>query len=558
MQPSGVTASTGLHPRADLPLSTEMSSDPPEGAVVLFGQKRRRPGWLSVVVLVAGLLLTGGLAWGAKTIHEHNESHLLSVELRQAASVVTASLPSVQIPLVSAAELAQATDGATPAFQKYMARFVGPSDEFVSASLWHVTDETTSLTTSVGASTFGADPETLHAFVLRAQRSNPFAVLNLLQGTSPGIAYAAAGSPASWVVLAERSLPKNRRLAVTRNSAFSQLNYAIYLGTSRRPSDLLGASPGPLPAGANSAFVTVPFGDTAITIVASPNGELGGTLLARLPIIVLLGGIALALIAGFLTEYLVRRRTQAESLAAENRRMYREQRSIAGILQQALLPQDLPQIPGVETSARYVAGSVYTEVGGDWYDVIALDSNHFLFVVGDVSGHGVQAATLMARLHFAIRAFAAQGDSPVAILAKLRPLLSLERDSSFATVLCGKVNVAEHSITLVNAGHPPPLLVSGAHGSFIDTAVFPPVGVGEDTEYQSTTFPVPPGSTILVFTDGLVERRGEVIDVGFARLQDMASGVQLSLDDLLDKVVVEMCDGAYNDDMAILAVRWNN
>jgi serine phosphatase RsbU (regulator of sigma subunit) len=161
----------------------------------------------------------------------------------------------------------------------------------------------------------------------------------------------------------------------------------------------------------------------------------------------------------------------------------------------------------------------------------------------------------MARLHFAIRAFAAQGDSPVAILAKLRPLLSLERDSSFATVLCGKVNVAEHSITLVNAGHPPPLLLDGTHGAFIDTAVFPPVGVGEDTEYQSTTFPVPPGSTILVFTDGLVERRGEVIDVGFARLLDIASGSPLPLDDLLDKLVV---DGAYNDDMAILAVRWNS
>ena len=238
--------------------------------------------------------------------------------------------------------------------------------------------------------------------------------------------------------------------------------------------------------------------------------------------------------------------------------MYREQRSIAGILQQALLPQDLPQIPGVETSARYVAGSVYTEVGGDWYDVIALDPNHFLFVVGDVSGHGVEAATLMARLHFAIRAFAAQGDSPEAILTKLRPLLSLERDSSFATVLCGKVNVAEHSITLVNAGHPPPLLLNGAHGAFVDTTVFPPVGVGEDKEYQSTTIPVPPGSTILVFTDGLVERRSEVIDVGFARLLDIASEAPLPLDDLLDKLVVDMRDGAYNDDMAILAVRWNS
>ena len=183
--------------------------------------------------------------------------------------------------------------------------------------------------------------------------------------------------------------------------------------------------------------------------MATPNGELGGALLADLPLIVVLGGVVLSLIAAFLTEHLVRRRTQAEALATENRRMYPEQRSIAEILQRALLPQDLPEISGVETSARYVAGSKDADVGGDWYDVIPLDGNRFLFVVGDVSGHGVEAATLMARLHFSIRAFASHGDSPVEILNKLGPLLNLERES---IVRDGSLRGGERQGTLDHLG----------------------------------------------------------------------------------------------------------
>ncbi len=238
--------------------------------------------------------------------------------------------------------------------------------------------------------------------------------------------------------------------------------------------------------------------------------------------------------------------------------MYTEQRSIAEVLQHALLPSDLPHIAGVETAARYVAGGVGTDVGGDWYDIIPLDSGRFVFVVGDVSGHGVEAATVMARLHFAIRAFATHGDSPATIVGKLGPLLSLDRDGSFATVVCGTVDVAERSITLVNAGHPPVLLLTGSEKRFLETTVFPPVGVSDSTDYRSTTFDIPPRSTILTFTDGLVERRGEVIDVGYERLQSLVPDSPMSLDDLLDKLVGDMRDERYSDDVAILAVRWNN
>jgi hypothetical protein len=519
---------------------------------------RRWPSRLSGIVLLAGLVLTGALAWVSVSIHDHNEDRLLTLELHQAASVVSAALPSVQIPLSSAAELAVATNGNPLQFRGYIGPYVGGKGPFVSASLWRVDDGTPMAVATVGLpSTLSATPGAAARFLSEAQRAPPLAVFNLLNQRRPTIGYAAAVPDTPWVVYAERQLPADRKLNVTRSSAFSQLRYALYLGRSTKASDLL-ESVGSLPRSGPRAKDSVPFGDSAITLVATPNGELGGSLLAALPWIVAIAGTLLALAAAVMADYLVRRRRQAEWLAVENRRMYSEQRSIAEVLQHALLPQVLPEVAGVETAMRYVAGGEGTDVGGDWFDVIPLDDTRFVLVLGDVSGRGVEAATIMARLHFAIRAYAIQGDRPEEILGKLGRLLSIERDRSFATILCAVVDVTSHMITLVNAGHPPVLLLHGTQGEFIRTTVFPPVGIGDSTEYQAMSIHVPDKATILAFTDGLVERRGESIDAGLERLRAMATEHPLPLDDLLTKVLTESTTAEYHDDTAILAVRWKS
>jgi hypothetical protein len=523
---------------------------------------KRNASSLSIVVLLAGLVLTGALGWAAVTIHNHNEDRLLTIELHQASSVVSAALPGIQIPLTSAAELAAVTNGNPEQFQASMAPYVGAKGPFASASLWRVQNGTPPVMVAVA----GAPPElatipgSAASFLPTVRRLPPLAVLNLLGQHQPGIGYASASPTASspWVVYAERILPSNRKLTVTRNSAFSQLNYALYLGKSASGKNLLEASATHFPLVGQQATATVPLGSSAITIVATANQELGGTLLARLPLIVVLVGVLLTFIAAVLADYLVRRRRQAEWLAAENRRMYSEQRSIADILQHALLPQVLPEIAGVETAMRYVAGGDGADVGGDWYDVIPIDETRFVFVLGDVSGRGVEAATIMARLHFAIRAYAIQGDSPEDILTKLGRLLTVERDRSFATVLCAVVDVVGHSVTLVNAGHPPLLLLNGSTGTFISTTIYPPVGVDSETDYEAMNFVVPANGTILAFTDGLVERRGETIDTGLERLKALALESPLTLDDLLTKILTESSEPEYHDDTAILAVRWKN
>jgi serine phosphatase RsbU (regulator of sigma subunit) len=291
----------------------------------------------------------------------------------------------------------------------------------------------------------------------------------------------------------------------------------------------------------------------------TPRRALGGELLARLPWIIGALGIAIALAAALLTERLVRRREDAERLAELNARLFSEQRGVAQTLQHSLLPEVLPEFPGLELAVRYVPGVDGVDIGGDWYDVIDVGLGQVLLVVGDVSGRGLRAATVMASLRYAIRAFASQGDSPEEILFKMSRLIDVGKDAHFATVLCGLVNVAERRVTYANAGHPNPLLVTGTTGEFVSTHVgapigVAPIGVARDAGV-STTVSVPEGGVLLAYTDGLFERRGENPDVSLARLRDAALGYD-SLDHLLDGLLRELTPDGGHDDTAILAVTW--
>jgi serine phosphatase RsbU (regulator of sigma subunit) len=364
-------------------------------------------------------------------------------------------------------------------------------------------------------------------------------------------------------VYGETALPADRRSPRQSNSAFSDLNYAIYLGRSPTPGTLLLTDHPRVPIHGRQARITIPFGDTALTTTVSPRVPLGGTLPQRLPWIILGVGILLALGAGALTARLIQRRLDAEHLARElehavraNQELYAEQRTIAQTLQHALLPAELPSLAGTETSGRYEPGELGVEIGGDWYDVIPLDDQRLLIVVGDVSGRGLRAATTMASLRFAIHAYAAQRDSPDAILTKLSGLLSVASAGQFATVLCAVIDLGSQRVTVASAGHLPPLLLSDGRGDYLKPRVGPPIGVHTGAAYPPTTVTVPRHATLLAFTDGLVERRGEDIDFGLARLRDSAMAQDLDLPDLLSHLVSDLRDGYSGDDTAIVGLRW--
>lgn len=543
---------------------TELSSDS-EIAPVRVAPSRRMY-WLPGATLIIGLVITAVLVVLTHSVYVHNERRLLRLRLRDAASVITAIVPGIQTPLASAAELADATGGDVAKFRRFITPYAtGKTKQFASVSLWRI-----SSTQAVRVSTAGLTPELTPAqalpFLTAAVHSPSLSVMGLLSDPSPrlGYAFGTPGGAGPYVAYGESVLAPRRHSPVQRDSAFAGLNFGLYLGTTQNQRDLLAAS-APLPLRGPKAVLSVPFGDSAITMAMTAQGSLSGTLPQELPWIIALAGALLSLAAAGLVLRLTQRQMYAERLAVDleisataNRQLYAEQRSIAQTLQHALLPESLPEVPGIEADARYHAGERSVDIGGDWYDVISLSHGRLLVVVGDVSGRGLKAGTTMAALRYAIHAYAAQDDPPETILHKLSGMISVVHQGQLATVLCARIDVEQHEVCVTSAGHLPPLLIAAGEARFVDSPVGLPIGVEAGATYGSTIVKVPPRATLLGFTDGLVERRGENLDIGLERLRAAAVADVSPLAQMLDNLVQQLSDEHDQDDIAIVGMRWTS
>jgi serine phosphatase RsbU (regulator of sigma subunit)/predicted outer membrane lipoprotein len=523
---------------------------------------------VAAIALLLGLLVTAAFAVISLRVYDRNEDRLLRLRAREVGSVLTAVVPSIQTPLASAAELADATGADAARFRAFMAPYVGPGRQFASASLWHLGARKLAPAAVVGtAPALAKLPTQERAFFEHAERSQRLNITGVLAAPSPslGFEFSTPGVRHGWAVYAENPLPKDRRSTLARNSAFSDLNYALYLGHSRRQADLLVTSLHRFPVKGRQASAVVPFGDSAFTLIVTPNGPLGGAFFESLPWIIVAVGVVISLAAALLTDRLARRRQHAERLsavldrvAAENHQLYTEQRGIAQTLQHALLPDALPRFAGLSVSARYIPAASGIDVGGDWYDVVTTGDGRALLVIGDVSGHGLHSATTMALLRHATLAYAAEDWRPAAVLAKLSDFVNSEDHDYFATVLCALIDVEAHSLTVASAGHIAPLLINGDESEFVKLKVNVPIGVMRDAGYEEATVPVAPTSTLVAFTDGLVERRTEVLDSGLARLRETATGQRLAPDDLVEVLTRDLASKDHNDDTAIVVIQWES
>src|SRR6266511_1197437 len=211
----------------------------------------------------------------------------------------------------------------------------------------------------------------------------------------------------------------------------------------------------------------------------------------------------------------------AESL--ERARLYEREHQTALTLQHSVLPEQLPEIPAVRLSARYVPGGRTGHVGGDWYDVVELPEGGAAAVVGDVVGKGVQAASAMAQLRNALRVFALEGYKPSTVLSRVNRL-ARSTGFSFATLVYLVLDADAASCRFASAGHLPPLVIEEDGSAwFVEGGRSLPIGVADDTDYRQEGFAVPRGATILLYTDGLVERRNESLDEGLERLRTVAA-----------------------------------
>ena len=243
-------------------------------------------------------------------------------------------------------------------------------------------------------------------------------------------------------------------------------------------------------------------------------------------------------------------------LSLDRARRYEGERVVAETLQRSVLPETVPSMEGVRVSALYLPGSTAVDVGGDWFDTLTLPDGRLGFVVGDVVGKGVQAAATMAQLRNGMRALTLDVLTPAQTVTKLNLLLENYIDVPFATLAYLALDPETLMVTLTSAGHPPPLVVSPDGGTrFLEGDGGLPLGVDTGFEYAEHTTVLEPGSIIVLYTDGLVERRGRSIDDGLARLANAAGRAPHEPDAFVDALVGELLGaGARHDDVALLAV----
>jgi hypothetical protein len=214
-------------------------------------------------------------------------------------------------------------------------------------------------------------------------------------------------------------------------------------------------------------------------------------------------------------------------VALSNATRFQREHVVAEVLQRAVLPDFLPTVSGLHFDAEYRAGAAGTYVGGDWYDVFQLSEERVVFSVGDVMGKGAPAAALMGQVRTAIRAYAVAGQSPSQVLSSLDDLFDALVEDRVVTVVVGTINPVSGAVQLANAGHPPPLVVRSDGTTGFCTAqssLLIAAGLGgplrplQDIDLQ-------PGDALLMYSDGLVERRGELLTVGMERLAEVATVV---------------------------------
>lgn len=194
-------------------------------------------------------------------------------------------------------------------------------------------------------------------------------------------------------------------------------------------------------------------------------------------------------------------------------------RAAAAALQRSLLPTTLPALPGLDLAARYVPDP-HDGVGGDWYDVFTLDSGHLCLVMGDVVGHGLNAAVVMGRLRSALRAYALETNDPAEVVTRLDRKIQHFEGEITATLVYVVVEPALDRFHVSVAGHPVPVLSVGGRAALLDVPVDLPVGVVPDAHRRTSTVCLARDAVLCLYTDGLVERRAWPVAAGQAALRD--------------------------------------
>ncbi|MFG2129690.1 SpoIIE family protein phosphatase [Streptomyces sp. NPDC048751] len=253
--------------------------------------------------------------------------------------------------------------------------------------------------------------------------------------------------------------------------------------------------------------------------------------------------------------------TRRAGLALDNARLYQRQRKVAETMQRHLLPQ-LPVLPGLEMTARYVPAPDASSVGGDWYDAFALAAHAHALAIGDVVGHDLDAAAGMAQVRNMLRAFAWSHPeaTPSAVVTRLDEAVMHIAEVPMATMILARLTLGDDTLWRLrwtNAGHPPPLLIAhDGQTSYLDEAHGILLGTGVTGPRPDAVTVLPPQATLLLYTDGLVESPHHSIDHGLDRLRRHAASLaHRPLDSFCDLLLDQVRPSDNDDDVAMIALR---
>jgi phosphoserine phosphatase RsbU/P len=238
-------------------------------------------------------------------------------------------------------------------------------------------------------------------------------------------------------------------------------------------------------------------------------------------------------------------------------RLYEHEHRLVESLQRSVLLENMPDIPGTSLAARYLPGEGVVRVGGDWYDALPLSEGRLGLAIGDVAGHGIESVALMTQLRDTLRAYALEHESPMAVIERLDKLVRHLEPGAMATTIYLVYDPADRSLRFAAAGHPYPLLVrDGGKPEFLRQGRSVLIGTGIPQRREEGRVTLPPGSMLVLYTDGLIERRNQrSLDQGFAMLANSV-GSEITEPDEACEAILDALLGEEppSDDVALLVM----
>jgi serine phosphatase RsbU (regulator of sigma subunit) len=250
-------------------------------------------------------------------------------------------------------------------------------------------------------------------------------------------------------------------------------------------------------------------------------------------------------------EQILRQLVQSTALSVEALRSYAEEHLIALTLQRSFLPAELPVIPGLTMTSRYMPASDQAEVGGDFYEALAI-GDRVLVAIGDVQGHSLHAAAVMGELRHALRAFAAEGHPPLAITGLVNDILQRYHHGLIASLCLLFLDPATGELQIVNCGHIPPLLVDSGSAVYRGEGGLV-LGLPRH-EAHTETVHLPAGGTALLVTDGLIEDRNVPLDTNLEKLRIAAGAAGQHDVETFSNEIISLF-GFREDDVAMIVLR---